>query len=121
MPAWLSRTFGVVFEFGSAITRVEMPSIYSGRSRLSAQRLWVCSGDELELLFPESIREAGLLRCKLQMMRSKPLEKGRRIGPMLAGGLTLRHYDSFQNCPSLAALKERSLKNHPGSIGSASG
>jgi D-hydroxyproline dehydrogenase subunit beta len=109
LPAWLSRTFSVVFEFGCPITRVEMP----GRFRWSAQRLWVCSGDELELLFPESIREAGLLRCKLQMMRSKPLEKGRRIGPMLAGGLTLRHYDSFQNCPSLAALKERVAQESP--------
>jgi D-hydroxyproline dehydrogenase subunit beta len=41
------------------------------------------------------------------MMRSAPYSGGWRIGPMLAAGLTLRHYASFQNCPSLPALRRR--------------
>jgi glycine/D-amino acid oxidase-like deaminating enzyme len=30
-----------------------------------------------------------------------------KLGAMLAAGLTLRHYKSFEACPSLPALKER--------------
>jgi glycine/D-amino acid oxidase-like deaminating enzyme len=32
---------------------------------------------------------------------------------MLAGGLTLRHYASFRNCPGLDALKQRVARESP--------
>ena len=72
LPDWLSRRFGVEFHFNRAITAVEMPSVFSGQTRWSANRLWVCCGDELGLLFADQLRESGLVRCKLQMMRSQP-------------------------------------------------
>jgi FAD dependent oxidoreductase TIGR03364 len=67
----------------------------------------------LGLLFPDLARDSGLVRCKLQMMRSQPRHDGWRIGPMLAAGLTLRHYDSFQNSPALATLKQRVARESP--------
>ena len=81
--------------------------------RWSAERLWICSGDELNLLFAEQFGNCSLVRCKLQMMRSEPCEPRTRIGPMLAAGLTLRHYASFQNCPSLPALCRRVADESP--------
>jgi len=41
------------------------------------------------------------------MMRTHPLGNDWGIGPMLAAGLTLAHYKSFQDCPSLPTLKKR--------------
>jgi glycine/D-amino acid oxidase-like deaminating enzyme len=45
------------------------------------------------------------------MMRSTP--RPARLGPMLAAGLTLRHYKNFQDCPTLAAVKQRVARDHP--------
>jgi FAD dependent oxidoreductase TIGR03364 len=113
LPAWLSTKFGIVFHFDSPITRVEMPEVFSSTKRWTASRVWVCGGDELRLLFADHFRRCGLVLCKLQMMRSHPFGGQGRIGPMLAGGLTLRHYGAFRNCPGLAAFKRRVAKESP--------
>jgi FAD dependent oxidoreductase TIGR03364 len=113
LPEWLSRRFGVVFRFAQAVTAVEMPAVVAGAERWSADRVWICSGDELNLLFADEFQKCDLVRCKLQMMRSEPLGARSRIGPMLAAGLTLRHYASFRNCPSLPALCRRIADETP--------
>ncbi len=113
LPAWLERTLGVRFHFGRRVTAVEPPWVHVGSERLKAARVWICAGDDLDSLFPEHYASLGLVPCKLQMMRSTPLEEGARIGPMLAGGLTLRHYQAFAACPSLRALKERIARENP--------
>jgi FAD dependent oxidoreductase TIGR03364 len=113
LPPWLAIRFGVVFEFGRTITAVETRRVISGQASWSAERVWICSGDELRLLFADQFEDCGLLRCKLQMMRSQPYGQERRIGPMLASGLTLRHYSAFQNCPTLPALRRRVSEESP--------
>jgi glycine/D-amino acid oxidase-like deaminating enzyme len=47
------------------------------------------------------------------MLRTVPQPKGWLLGPMLSSGLTLRHYDSFSVCPSLAAVKQRIARESP--------
>jgi len=113
LPHWLAGRFGVVFEFGRTITAVETDRVISGQASWSAERVWICSGDELRLLFADEFDKCGLVCCKLQMMRSLPYGQDVRIGPMLAGGLTLRHYSSFQNCPTLPALRRRVSEESP--------
>ncbi len=113
LPGWLSRELGVRFEFGCAVSACDPPSLVAGGRRFSAERAFVCAGDDLETLFPEVFAASGLLRCKLQMIRTRPVENGWRQGPMLAAGLTLAHYPSFQECPSLEALKERLVRERP--------
>jgi FAD dependent oxidoreductase TIGR03364 len=113
LPAWLSTKFGIVFHFDSPITRVEMPEVFSSTKRWTASRVWVCGGDELRLLFADHFRRCGLVLCKLQMMRSHPFGGQGRIGPMLAGGLTLRHYGAFRAWPRSNAAWQR---NRPGWI-----
>ena len=57
LPEWLSRHFGVDFQFGRTITAVAMPAVIAGNARWSADRLWICSGDELNLLFADAVRD----------------------------------------------------------------
>lgn len=113
LPAWLQRELGVRFEFGCAVTACDPPALRAGERRFSAERVFVCPGDDLQTLFPEVFATSDLLRCKLQMMRSDKVENGWRQGPMLAAGLTLVHYRSFQDCQSLPALRRRLALERP--------
>ncbi|WP_435010871.1 TIGR03364 family FAD-dependent oxidoreductase [Tundrisphaera lichenicola] len=113
LPGFLGETLGVQFAFGKTVTHFEAPDVRAGGEDWRADRLWVCSGDEFELLYPEAFREQGLARCKLQMLRSEPMGTDSRLGPILAGGLTLRHYRSFETCPTLPALRARIAAEHP--------
>lgn len=113
LPAFLNQRFNVQFRFGHLVTGYEGDRVHAQGSHWSADRCWVCSGEELQLLYPEVHQRMELRRCKLQMMRSQAYGTSLRIGPMLAAGLTLRHYASFAECPSLPRLKERIARESP--------
>jgi FAD dependent oxidoreductase TIGR03364 len=113
LPGWLEREHGVTFRFDHPVTEVRPGTIVSSRGSIEAERTWICSGDELRVLFPESLRQSGMIRCKLQMMRSQAYGPDRSIGPMLAAGLTLRHYAAFRDCPGLGTLRERVARESP--------
>jgi FAD dependent oxidoreductase TIGR03364 len=107
LPDILSNRYGVSLHFRCAATALAGTAVVAAGREWRAGHFWLCTGDDLETLLPELLSQSGLERCKLQMMRSKPSSAGWRLGPMLAGGLTLRHYKSFERCSSVAALKAR--------------
>jgi FAD dependent oxidoreductase TIGR03364 len=113
LPVWLQRQYGVHFEFGTAVTGYDRPTVRAGAGEWSADRLWVCCGDDLQSLYPEILQKERLRRCKLQMMRTAPRAYRETVGPHLAAGLTLRHYAAFAACPTLPALKERIAREMP--------
>jgi FAD dependent oxidoreductase TIGR03364 len=112
LPAWLTATFSVAFHFEHLVTGFDAGTVTARGRSFSADRLWVCSGEDLQTLYPEVLADAGLRRCKLQMMRSQAYD-GFRVGPMLAAGLTQRHYKSFADCPTLAAVRQRVAAESP--------
>jgi FAD dependent oxidoreductase TIGR03364 len=113
LPGWLATEFGVQFCFGRVVSGYDCPRIITQAEAYEAGRLWVCCGDDVQTLYPNLLEQAGLVRCKLQMMRSLPSRAGRRLGPMLAAGLTLRHYKAFADCPSLPSLRQRIRTESP--------
>jgi D-hydroxyproline dehydrogenase subunit beta len=98
LPAFLTERYGVTFHWSHAVSRA---------ADLPADRVIVCSGHDFETLYPEVFQESGLTRCKLQMLRTAPQPSGWRLGPSLAGGLTMRFYSSFAACASIEALRRR--------------
>lgn len=102
---WLGEQFGVQFERCTQVTSVHGPQVRAGERAWHVDRVWIAAGDDLRTLYPEPFRGLRLRRCKLQMMRTTPMPW--TLGPILAGGLTLGHYESFANCPSLPALRSR--------------
>jgi len=114
---WLAAAQGVEFRFQTAVSAVETGFIRTADGRAwPCDRVIVCAGSDFETLFPEVFAAAqatGLTRCKLQMLSTVPQPAGFRIGPHLAGGLTLRHYRSFEICPSLQVVRDRVTAEAP--------
>lgn len=114
IPTWLASRYGVQFEFETAIRSIDDRQLRSTDGRTwQANRIVVCGGADFETLFPDAFAGAGLKRCKLQMMRTVAQPEGWRIGPHLASGLTLRHYQNFAVCQSLGALTQRIARETP--------
>jgi D-hydroxyproline dehydrogenase subunit beta len=104
LPAFLHEKFGVEFRWNTAVTAVD-PAAH--------EVTIICSGHDFETLYPELFGSSGITRCKLQMMRTRPQPEGWCLGPALAGGLTLRFYESFRICRTLAALEARIAAESP--------
>jgi FAD dependent oxidoreductase TIGR03364 len=114
IPAYLAVAFGIAFHFATPVVRVTAQMLHTAMGdERQADRILVCNGDDFLTLFPEAFASSGIRRCKLQMMRTAPQPNGWRMGPMLASGLTLRHYPTFGVCQSLDRLKERIAAETP--------
>jgi FAD dependent oxidoreductase TIGR03364 len=114
IAVYLQEQQGVEIRCGSTVTAVEMPEVRTAAGeRFTAERVIVCGGADFETLFPEVWGAAGVRRCKLQMMRTVPQPGGWRLGPHVAGGLTLAHYAGFAGLPSLAHVRRRLAEQFP--------
>lgn len=114
LPLYLSEKFDVRFHWRCPVTQVVPGKLQTaGGSRHRFDRVFICSGHDLETLFPEVLAASPLRLCKLQMMRTVRQPSGWSLGPMLSSGLTLRHYDSFSICPTIAAVKSRIARDSP--------
>lgn len=108
---WLERSGVDVLRQSAAVRCGEgFVELASGRV-LRGDRVVVCSGADLRVLFPEVYEALPVSLCKLQMLSlSAP---SWRAGAHIAGGLTLRHYPAFEGCPSLQLVKDRYARQAP--------
>lgn len=113
LSKYLKKELGVHFYFDTAVTGIDMPKLYAGNRVCEAERIYVCSGSDFETLYPQVFAESGMIKCKLQMMRTKSQPARWVLGPTLCAGLTLRHYHAFQHCKSVEALSKRFDKESP--------
>jgi FAD dependent oxidoreductase TIGR03364 len=113
LVAWLQGQ-GVTFQFNTPAVEAATGYITtSDGHRIQADRVLVCCGDEVRLLFPTALQAAGGVRTRLQMLRTRPQPDGFRLGPIVTADLTLRHYASFRTCPSAPALHDHLAARYP--------
>ena len=112
---WLKREFSVQFHFETLITSINGKEVLSSDGqKWNAEKIIICSGSDLHTLYPEHFAKSDLVLCKLQMLRSVAQSKQLSENiPHIASGLTLRHYESFNGCPSLDLLKQRIKTESP--------
>ena len=77
----------------------------------AASQAIVCTGADFNYLFPHLFAEAPLELCKLHMMQTRSYPDVHLPGSILTG-LTIRRYESFQECPSYAAIKAIESENN---------
>src|SRR5262249_45344013 len=112
LPNWLSERYGIEFRWKQPVTRIEYPHVWSGQRCYSADAIYVASGADLELLYPELLERLPVTKCKLQMQRLAAQPNDFRLGPSLCGGLSMVHYPGFQVAPSVGALRARYQREH---------
>lgn len=101
----LAGTLDVSFD--SAVTAIDPPFLEARGEQWEAERIIVCGGEDLTTLYAGVLANSGIVKCKLQMMRTAPQPNGWRLGLGLAAGLTLRFYPAFRICSTMPALAAR--------------
>lgn len=113
LAVYLNQEYKVSLRFNKTVTAIDLPWVQSGNESWQVERAIVCSGTDFETLYPEIFAQSGLTRCKLQMMCTQPQPNGWQLGPILATGLSLKHYPAFASCSTLPALKKRLAADYP--------
>jgi FAD dependent oxidoreductase TIGR03364 len=105
LAAFLARQ-GVQFRWQHPVRHVQSGEVHLATGEIATfDAVAICAGPVIDQLIPDAVRNAGLIRTQLQMLRLTPQEDVPRIGIHLCAGLTLGHYRNFSDCPSLPALK----------------
>lgn len=113
LGAYFENQPGIEIFWNTAISRVEGNMVFSGSKRWEADRIFICSGADFEILYPEVFQVAPITKCKLQMARLVQQPLNWRIGPALCSGLSFIHYKGFEVSPSLQKLKETYQEKFP--------
>jgi D-hydroxyproline dehydrogenase subunit beta len=111
---WLMNEQQVVCRFNTPVTSVVDGNVTTADGKqCNANRVIICSGSDLQTLYPEEFACSGLKLCKLQMLRTGPQDGIDETTPHIASGLTLRHYTSFESCNAHQKLRERIASESP--------
>lgn len=112
LKKYLEEQLSVRFEYG-CVTDIDYPKVQLNGRFLKADEIFVCSGADIETLYPDVFQSLPLIKCKLQMMRLEAQPESWELGSSLCGGLSLIHYKSFEIAPSHNALKEHFMQTIP--------
>lgn len=112
LATWLRTRWSVDFVTAAA-TGCEPGVVLTSRGDIRADQIFVCSGDDLNSLFPEVLARREVLRCKLQMLRLAA--PGRRLATPLMADLSLARYEGYAALPAARAL-DRRLRDERGDL-----
>ncbi|MEB0137151.1 TIGR03364 family FAD-dependent oxidoreductase [Actimicrobium sp. CCC2.4] len=115
LTRWLAERHGVTFEFSVQVNAIDLPRLDTSRGQRSADEVVLCSGHDVQSLYPQHFAALGIRRCALQMQRLA--NPGVRLGPTMMTGLSTLHYGAFTECAALAgplaALRDEVAQQQP--------
>jgi FAD dependent oxidoreductase TIGR03364 len=105
-------SLGVTFHFGTCAVRVHADAVEAADGRrFRFDHCVIAAGEEMRVLFPQALAAASVRPCRLQMMRTAPVDG--RLGAVMVSDLTLAHYPAFAACPSTDRLRRHLEQSHP--------
>lgn len=112
---FLSKEKGLLYQASTPILQVQQANghceVLDNWGRVyTAEQVIICSGDEFRLLFPDVFANSDLELTKLQMMQTVR-QPSMRVNGNILTGLSIRRYESFQECPSYQDIKKREDKD----------
>jgi FAD dependent oxidoreductase TIGR03364 len=78
--------------------------VSTAKEEFTSDKVIICNGGEFKLLFPDLFRTSGIVISKLQMLKTLPMKEVNLEGNILTG-LTIRRYESFQECPYYSTIQ----------------
>lgn len=75
-------------------------------TEFTASKIIICGGHEFKTLYPSVFNESDLEVSKLQMLQTKP-QGIYSLPSNILTGLSIRRYESFQECPSFLQIKSQ--------------
>jgi FAD dependent oxidoreductase TIGR03364 len=111
LAGWLETVHGVTFLRDVAVRGVETGRLETTVSDIRAETVVVCPGDDLCTLFPDQFVQAGVTRCKLQMLRLA--DPGWRLPAPVMSDLSLVRYLGYADLPQAQRLLQRLRAEQP--------
>ena len=71
-----------------------------------ANKVLICHGEVIDVLYPDLLQSLNLKRCVLQMALTQPFHQ--KLNASLYSGLSISRYPAFEICPSHAELVKAS-------------
>ncbi|GLB51302.1 oxidase [Neptunitalea chrysea] len=108
---YLTAEYNVDIHFNTTVINCEQLSdgvevLVAGGKKIKAKKVFICNGDEFQLLYPEQFAVSDIEITKLQMMQTKP-QQGYVLPGSILTGLTIKRYESFTECPSYKEIKAK--------------
>lgn len=116
LAAWLAERHNVTFRYGAAVTAIEPGAVtLADGDRIEGGAIIACPGDDWATLFPAIYADAGITRCKLQMLRLA--DPGWRLPAAVMGDLSMARYLGYAELPEAGPLKARLAREEADALG----
>lgn len=102
---YLSLKYSIQFYFNSPISEASEGKVVTNGKTYYAHKVFICSGQEIETLYSDVIRNQPVTKSKLQMMSALDKSSTNQLGASLCAGLTLLHYSSFSDLKILDEVR----------------
>ena len=107
ITSWLQSKFGVVFEFNTNVTNIELPIVETTQSNWHTEKVIICAGNEFNTLYRDQLEKSEVINCQLQMMRTNPQRQIASTEPFILGGLSYARYAAFKDCHGFEKMQSK--------------
>ncbi len=114
IPDILSATLPIEFIFGKTVIEATNEKVVTSDGTIIENDIvFICSGFEINILYPQVFNNAPITVSQLNMLRSAPIDS---TIPSICGGLSFLHYDAYSSIKKLGEYKQICDEKYPNHV-----